>query len=117
MSTTKPNFNGVSSRDGVLFRNAAILNCIEADALANSVGFLNAEQLVKHLDPEDIRRNADLIHFAKRVLSILESSQGLNADTTEAISTAAINANVAHARDECGQLTVYGAEELMIRLS
>ena len=98
-STTKPSFNGVSSRDGVLFRNDTVLNCIEADALANSVGFLNAEQLVEHLDPKSIRRNADLIHFAKRVLSILESSQDWNADTTEAISTAAINANVAHARD------------------
>ena len=99
MNTTKPNFNGVSSRDGLLYRNGNVIGVSEADALAASVNIAYAERIVNYLEPSNIKENCDLIHFAKRVLSILESSQDWNADTTEAISTAAINANVAHARD------------------
>lgn len=96
MSTTKTNFNGVSSRDGLLYRNEKVVDVSEADALAASVNIAYAERIVDYLEPSNIKENCDLIHFAKRVLSILESSQDWSADTTEAICNAAINANVAH---------------------
>lgn len=99
MTTTKLSFDGVSSKDGLLYRNRKIIDATEADALAASVNIAYAERIVDYLEPRNIKANCDLIYFARRVLSILETSQDWNADTTEAISTAAINANVAHARD------------------
>lgn len=47
--------DGITAKDGLLWRNGKIIDLPEADAMARKHGFMYAEQLVKHLVEKEKR--------------------------------------------------------------